>query len=47
MKTIYLTEPVYLLVDLVESINSYVFLDLQTSAVQSTTQTYTHPTTRL
>ena len=35
MKTIYLTEPVYLLVDLVESINSYVFLDLQTSAVQS------------
>lgn len=35
METIYLTEPVYLLVDLVESINSYVFLELQTSAVQS------------
>ena len=35
MKPIYLTEPVCLLVDLVESINSYVFLELQTSAVQS------------
>ena len=35
METIYLTEPVCLLVDLVESINSYVFLELQTSAVQS------------